>query len=148
MTITNHVLTGAVIALAVSNPALAIGLAFISHFLTDILPHYAPRKLPESTIKILATADTSIAIVIVLLIAAASTSVSPWLIFACATAAALPDIIWAWRYYKIKNVEKLFDEPMSKFSKWHLRIQHESSEGAIVELAWSIGLVVLIANRL
>ncbi len=40
MTITNHVVAGAVIGIAVSQPIVAIVLAFASHFLMDALPHF------------------------------------------------------------------------------------------------------------
>ena len=40
---TNHMVTGAVIALVVKQPALALPLAFLSHFVLDALPHYGER---------------------------------------------------------------------------------------------------------
>lgn len=40
MTATGHALIGTVIAAKVGNPALAIPLAFASHFLADALPHW------------------------------------------------------------------------------------------------------------
>lgn len=40
MTATNHALTGAVIALAINEPWLAIPLAFLSHFAIDAIPHW------------------------------------------------------------------------------------------------------------
>lgn len=36
----NHALTGAIIGLAVQKPLLVIPLAFASHFLLDMLPHF------------------------------------------------------------------------------------------------------------
>lgn len=46
MTITNHLLAGSIIGLVVTNPALAMPIAFMSHFAMDALPHfgYAGRK--------------------------------------------------------------------------------------------------------
>ena len=46
MTITNHLLAGSLIGLTVAQPALAIALAFASHFVMDALPHfgYAGQK--------------------------------------------------------------------------------------------------------
>jgi hypothetical protein len=40
MTGFNHGMTGAAIALAVKQPALAVPLAFLSHFVTDMIPHF------------------------------------------------------------------------------------------------------------
>lgn len=40
MTASNHVVAGAVIAAAVPQAAIALPLAFVSHFIMDALPHY------------------------------------------------------------------------------------------------------------
>lgn len=40
MTATSHALIGTVIAAKISNPALAIPLAFASHFIADMIPHW------------------------------------------------------------------------------------------------------------
>jgi len=42
-----HSLTGAVIAYKIGNPALALPLAFLSHFATDLLPHWNPEIYNE-----------------------------------------------------------------------------------------------------
>lgn len=73
-----HVLVGTAIAVKIGNPALALPLAFASHFVLDLLPHtnpsiYARAKagLPlESRIKKLIFIDSSLALVIGSLIAA------------------------------------------------------------------------------
>jgi hypothetical protein len=40
MTGFNHGMTGAVLALVIKQPALAVPLAFLSHFVTDMIPHF------------------------------------------------------------------------------------------------------------
>lgn len=40
MTITNHILAGSIIGAVIPNQAVAIGLAFTSHFAMDIIPHF------------------------------------------------------------------------------------------------------------
>lgn len=40
---TPHVLIGAVIATAIPNPAVALPLALVSHFVTDYIPHWNPH---------------------------------------------------------------------------------------------------------
>ena len=40
MTATGHALVGTLIAAKISNPALAVPLALLSHFAADILPHW------------------------------------------------------------------------------------------------------------
>lgn len=53
MTITNHVLAGAIIGLIVTNPVAAVALALTSHFVMDALPHfgYAGKKGYEEVLK-------------------------------------------------------------------------------------------------
>jgi len=40
MLITNHVLAGSIIGLTVKEPSLAIIIAFASHFVMDMMPHF------------------------------------------------------------------------------------------------------------
>lgn len=42
-----HALTGGVIAYKIGNPALALPLAFVSHFAVDLLPHWNPHLAKE-----------------------------------------------------------------------------------------------------
>ena len=42
-----HALTGGVIAYKIGNPALALPLAFVSHFIVDLLPHWNPHLAKE-----------------------------------------------------------------------------------------------------
>lgn len=73
-----HVLVGAAIAVKVGNPALALPLAFASHFVLDLLPHINPSiyartqaGLPlESRIKKIIFIDSLTALIIGSLIAA------------------------------------------------------------------------------
>lgn len=42
-----HALTGGVIAYKIGNPALSLPLAFVSHFVLDLLPHWNPHLSAE-----------------------------------------------------------------------------------------------------
>ena len=42
-----HALTGGVIAYEIGNPALSLPLAFASHFVVDLLPHWNPHLAKE-----------------------------------------------------------------------------------------------------
>jgi len=42
-----HALTGGVIAYEIGNPALSLPLAFASHFVVDLLPHWNPHLSTE-----------------------------------------------------------------------------------------------------
>jgi len=42
-----HTVVGATIAIKIGNPALALPLSFLSHFLVDLLPHWNPHIFKE-----------------------------------------------------------------------------------------------------
>lgn len=148
MTATNHALTGAVIALAVKKPELAIPLAFAIHFVMDALPHFdaGPNsaKLAKPTIFVDVIIATSLTLALSLLL---KTSTPGWLIFASALACMSPDLVWGWRYYKLRDFRKIISEPMSSFSRFHQKIQwSETRRGILVEIFWFILFVWLIYN--
>jgi len=76
MTLTTHATLGAVIGHGTGNPLLAFVLAFISHFLIDMVPHgdtgladnYKIHKRRRKTALAYVTVDAVVAIVFVLLI--------------------------------------------------------------------------------
>jgi hypothetical protein len=137
MTATNHVLTGAVVALAVKQPLLAIPLAFLSHFAIDLIPHFEARDLRKFTYQTFALDGLAAAGLIVCLPLFLVSDVSGWLIFGCMLAAMLPDLIWVWRYLRLGNIEAVFVAPWSWFSKLHYNMQwRESLWGGGVELVW------------
>lgn len=150
MTATNHSLTGAVVALTVKNPTLAVPLAFISHFILDVIPHHDyftgenNETIFSRKFNILLTVDFIVALLMFGLIA----SLFPdrkWFIWLCMALAACPDL--AQSYYhlyqgKLKGRQMKLD-PISKF---HYGIQNESTYlGAAVEIVWFIlaGAIIL-----
>lgn len=148
MTATNHALTGAVIALIVKQPALAIPFAFVSHFVLDAIPHFdaskASVKFARAAIftDILVAGCLAFGLSIVL-----RDRVSGWLILAASVACMSPDLVWGVRYYKFRDFKKIISEPMSKFTKLHQKIQwSESLQGIIVEFVWFALMLVLVIN--
>lgn len=145
MTATNHALTGTVIALVVKQPLLAIPLAFLSHFVLDMILHLEGRDLPKEWVLRVIGADLLIgnllAIFLPLLLV---TNVSAWTIFLCMVAAMSPDYIWCLRYIRIRDKDKVFDEPMSRFSNFHKGIQRQSLSGYRVEVAWLVVVASLV----
>src|SRR5690242_2115662 len=110
MTATNHALSGAVIALAVKNPVLAIPLAFVSHFVLDLLPHYNPpgltretfvnhaeswrKKMKFRSFRIIFFSDIALAIILTVMIPfVAVSSVSVWTVLFSMVAGASPDFL-------------------------------------------------------
>jgi hypothetical protein len=155
MTATNHAVTGVAIALAVKQPALAIPLAFLSHFLLDMIPHYNPAgatkhtfrnysqgwatKFEDENFKTIFITDMFV-FVLILLISPflAPASVSGLTVFFSALAAAAPDF-WSGR---VLIYQKLgWKDPAKKgwYTKFHVAIQFmERPWGILIEFAWFI----------
>lgn len=149
MTATNHALTGTAIALIVKQPALAIPLAFLSHFVTDAIPHSLAEGMSEKAARRIADVDGVLAIGLTLIVSIAASQVSFWLMIFCALAAFGPDFIWIWRYYKLGSINKVTHAPMSKFSRFHQKIQwSESRKGYLVELVWFAVVMYIILQNL
>lgn len=146
MTVTNHAVTGAVIALAVHKPLLAIPLALLSHFLLDVVPHGEPRDFSNSVAKTIIFADGCVAGILgIIILLFLNTSVPAWVIFGCMAAAVSPDLTWAIRYLRIKDIDKVFAEPMSKFSHIHYNYQGKQFiKGFYIEAAWFVLVVFLL----
>jgi hypothetical protein len=127
MTAANHALTGALIGLAVGNPAVAVPLAFVSHFVLDAVPHYDPpgdsltrirshRFLYEQLI-------ANAILCIVLVVALALSRPAHWLTAAfSAFAAASPDLMWIPKFIMAKRQNRL--RPNGNWlTRFHSRLQ-------------------------
>ena len=146
MTATNHAVTGAVIALAVKKPEFAIPLAFLSHFLIDVVPHFEALDLPGKFARLFIFSDALVAAILSIFVALIfNVKVPAWLIFICSAAAVSPDFMWAFRYFRLKDMDKVFDEPMSWVARLHLDIQlSETLRGILVEAAWLVAMITLL----
>lgn len=143
MTAPNHALTGAVIGLSISNPFVALPLAFLSHFVCDLIPHYDPptvgakrldsrRFLYEFIIL-----GAAICFLIVLYLAIARPE--HWVNAAfCAFAAASPDLFWIPRFIHVKRTGK--DVVLRNwFLKFHSRLQWQTGPKLFwVEAVWFV----------
>jgi len=147
MTGTNHGMTGAVIALLVKEPALAVPLSFISHFACDSIPHFglAPNdKLFDRKFNVTLVMDFLVAVSLMVILGLMFRS-QRWLIWACMVAAASPDLAWAYYHLymqKIKKRKPKFD----RLSRFHIAIQwSQTPKGWFVEVAWFvlIGSIIL-----
>lgn len=146
MTATNHAVTGAVIAIAVKKPELAIPLAFLSHFAIDVIPHFEARDLPEKFSRLFIFSDALIAAILTIFITFIfNVRVPAWLIFICSAVAVSPDFMWAYRFFRLKDMDKVFKEPMSWIARLHLDIQlSETVKGIIVEGFWLVVMFTLL----
>lgn len=136
MTATNHAVTGIAIAVALHNP-WALPLAFLAHFVEDIVPH-SELKLKE------VWGDLALAaLAIIILTFFLKGHTAAWIVLGSAFLCASPDLVWGWRYFKFKDVNKaIYAEPISWFSRWHQKIQwSETRPGISVEVLWLAVLV-------
>lgn len=147
MTATNHALTGAIIGLTVQQPLLALSLALLSHFVLDSTPHYTDSKL-----KITSSAFNKMLIVdimLCLLLALFLTIARPehWFLACwCAFLATSPDLMWLPHYARAR-MGKAWHEPTYALARLHAGIQrYTNPRGWILEAAWAIGCLGLLAK--
>jgi hypothetical protein len=143
MTGLNHALTGTAIALAVQQPLLAAPLAFLSHFLLDVTPHFGGTPVYEFGHKWfppIMVADGIIAASAVFFICSLVPHMAV-LILLCALCAILPDIFLLTYYTQ--------GRPNTWFHRWHLGMQwFERPPGLIVEAAYAIFISTVITALL
>jgi hypothetical protein len=150
MTGTNHGITGAVIALLVKEPVIAVPLSFLSHFVCDAIPHFGMRDHPGEPDNELFTKKYNIILVSDFLFAVGLMVLfgiwfpaERWLIWSCMVAAAVPDVMSAYTRLYLERIKNQRYDPKAHFSS---RIQwSQTTKGAYVELAWflAMGTVIL-----
>ncbi len=142
MTGFNHIATGAVIALAVKQPAIALPLAFVSHFVLDGLPHYGvpmDRRHEYASLKRMLVID---AVCSGLLVVAMILLTRSWLVVGCMLAAFSPDSVWGFKLAYDKLNGRRYSLPRDVFSRFHKKIQWgERPLGWVIELVCATALV-------
>lgn len=154
MTGTNHGMTGAVIALLVKEPLLAVPLSFASHFVCDAIPHFGvidkpgepDNELFTKKYDVILVADFLVAVAIMFILGGLFPS-QKWVIWSCMVAAAIPDAMWAYyRLYveKIRKHKPKYD-PLARF---HIFIQwSETHQGIILEIVWFVAMGAIILGQ-
>jgi hypothetical protein len=141
MLLTVHTLTGALIALSVKDPLLAVPLAFISHFVLDSTPHFGIDGLDFKTPKgkVVGVADCFGALVawliLITLFPAQWLLVSIGVFFAC-----LPDLLY------LPDIFFNF-VPSKKLLRFHSRIQwSQTPTGTITDATWASVVIYLLTR--
>jgi hypothetical protein len=165
MTATNHALTGVAIAIAVKRPELAIPLAFLSHFLLDMIPHYNPAgatrqtfksssqswatKFADRNFKLIFIVDMVLFVWILLFSPfIAPLGVSSWTVFFSALAAAAPDF-WGGRVLIYKKLGWKVPSKADIYTRLHIAAQFvEKPWGIWVELAWFVLMISVIGLQM
>jgi len=150
MTATNHALTGATIGLLVGQPWIALPVALLSHFVCDAIPHFGvadPQVLKRRWFSRLLGIDAASCVALVAVLA----FIHPlhWVLAAvCAFAATSPDLMWIKKYLRARRARPAAPE-RSLLLRFHSRIQwFERPIGAVVEVAWFVGLGSIIIGLL
>lgn len=148
MTGLNHAVTGALVAAAINNPAIALPAALLSHFAADAVPHW-DYKVPsglrgrQTVMLIDLIMSLWLLFTLVLIVDAAA-----WVILAGGLLAIAPDVMWL-RFFisgrsSIKSNKNGWMNKLRRFHRW---IQwSETPKGIYVEAAWFVLMVVLIVH--
>lgn len=141
MLLTVHTLTGALIALSVKDPALAVPLAFTSHFVLDSTPHFGFDSLDFRTKvgKLVGVLDCLGALVSWLILISVFPAqwflISTGVFFAC-----LPDLLY---------LPDIFFGyiPSKKLLRFHSKIQWSQTPfGTITDATWAAAVIFLLAK--
>lgn len=164
MTATNHALTGAVIALTVKRPELAVPLALLSHFTLDLIPHYNPAGITKDTFINLQTSwrnkmahksfwltfplDMFLLLIVLIVVPLdAPSGVSPWTIFFSSLVAIAPDFEGG-VHWLLSLVGKKITK-VDRFTRFHVWLQWmERPWGIWIELVWAAAMLFLINSLL
>ena len=138
MTGLNHAVTGALVAAAINKPAIALPAALLSHFATDVIPHWNYELKPHiARRQVVMFADLVLSLAL-LLILGLTVDANPYLVIAGGLIAILPDTMWL-RFF-ITGRPSIHGSPkrlINRLRRFHHWIQwNETSWGFFVELAW------------
>ncbi|MEO6761360.1 MAG: hypothetical protein ABI220_03215 [Candidatus Saccharimonadales bacterium] len=145
MTLTNHMLTGAVLGKFLPWP-VAVPLAFISHFVLDASPHFwlkTGAEHPKNRIIIGAVVAIDIISAVI---------ISIWLItsghisqFYIGLVAYSPDLPWIYRFAIKEKFGKLQPSKGNRFIQFHMNIQkYERPWGIFVEVLYGATMFMIL----
>jgi hypothetical protein len=147
MTATNHVMTGALIALAIQRPLLALPLAFLSHYVLDALPQFGLGFVPEAErdknkiFRTITGVDGILALVLFWIMPyLLRNHVAPATTAFCMVLAQIPDAVWFYRHVvagrKGAYGKKHWTTDFHKAIQWC-----ERSWGFYFESVWFVAIV-------
>lgn len=145
MTGTNHGMTGAVIAVAVRQPYLALPLAFLSHFACDALPHFGMESSQtfKKRFNLVLTADFLTALLTMAVIGSLYPG-QALTIWGSMILAASPDLMWLYHY---GYVERYLRRPvrLGVLGRLHTWLQwSQTLPGLAYEVIWFALMAALL----
>jgi hypothetical protein len=148
VTASNHVVTGALIATAVAQPAAAIPLALASHFVLDALPHYGDTNKSSwlnRNFKYILGVDLLLASIFLLGLVIAQPA-SWFLLALCGVVAVSPDLLWLPYFLADLKHEQKEHSKLAKLLKW---IQWgERPWGIYLEIVVLVGLLAVFLQSI
>lgn len=151
MTASNHVLAGALIALVIKEPAIALPAALTSHFLLDAMPHFGFKNWQERSkykklMKTILFIDAFLLVVAIIMLLKFSAN---WLVFACAFLALSPDLMWVYRYAIPERFGTIEPSKGNMITRFHSGIQiREFRHGFIIEYITFMTLILTVSKLL
>ena len=146
----NHALTGAVIGFSISDPVIALPVAFLSHFALDAIPHFGMNgdaDLLTRWFKVLLVVDALLCVTLVAILFAFHPT--RWIAAACcAFLAASPDLFSIGKF-RLSLQTQHVPKNVSWFARFHGEdgIQwFQRPLGLAVELAWAPAMVLLLVG--
>lgn len=144
----NHAATGAIIALKVGNPVLALPLAFASHFVLDTFPHFGYKeggldKALKHRLTYFAVGMDALGGLILLCLLWEAPAVA----FAGGVFAVLPDLYNIVRVFVLQKGKELSLNQLNRFTQFHKKIQWcERPWGLIVDLTYFVMAAFVIVS--
>ncbi|MEM6998087.1 MAG: hypothetical protein AAF413_04215 [Patescibacteria group bacterium] len=144
MTLTNHMLTGAIIGATVSSYWIAAPAALLSHIVLDVMPHYgfegARERLRKTFTSFWFVMVFDAAFVALLLSLLAFTGRVELIVFA--VIAASPDFIWIHMFRTGRFEDKPYRNLVLKFLK-NIQ-QFESPKAIVVDIVYGIAAAYVL----
>lgn len=130
MTGINHMLTGGIIGASIASPAV-IPIAFMSHFVLDMLPHYGIGDGVARSKDWVWKLDGVLIAGFISYLSVIGTDVRIWSIVG-ALVAASPDMAWVYRFSVKERFGAKKPQPSrNRFNKFHADIQTRESEARL-----------------
>ena len=147
MTATSHAVTGILIATVVKQPALALPLAFFSHFVIDMIPHWVHKFNRHFYTQLSVFFDFGLATLLTVVLVAGSNRPA-WILISAAFLGVIPDAMWMAELWRPVDFSRKGKTLWSRVQWFCHKIQwSETQLGIIVEIAWCLATIALIASK-
>lgn len=146
MTGVNHIITGGVIGAVLPQPLIALPLAFLSHFILDMLPHYGDHPddhlQTTRTIHRVILVDTMLGVIFFAMLLVWQPTHWP-VIMAAGALAQVPDVVWLPNYIRVrKGVKQKTYNSLMRFHKYIQWAESTKPFHKLFEAAWLTVMVV------